>query len=103
MADKQPPPLMGATAIRPPDRVGAEKYTHILYDPKWNHLNSNTQVMGVDHSFLLYLLLMFSSILVGVHENFLNHPDSRSIGFRHSETNMDNEGQYHRGKTWYWH
>jgi len=34
MADKQPPPLMGATAIRPPDRVGAEKYTHILYDPK---------------------------------------------------------------------
>jgi hypothetical protein len=34
MADKQPPPLMGATAIRPPDRVGAEKYTYLLYDPK---------------------------------------------------------------------
>lgn len=37
MADDKsgkPPPLMGATAIRPPDRVGAEKYTHILYDPK---------------------------------------------------------------------
>ena len=34
MADQQPPPLMGATAIRPPDRVGAEKYTYILYDPK---------------------------------------------------------------------
>lgn len=30
----KPPPLMGATAIRPPDRVGAEKYTYILYDPK---------------------------------------------------------------------
>jgi sodium/potassium-transporting ATPase subunit beta len=37
MADDKsgkPPPLMGATAIRPPDRVGAEKYTYILYDPK---------------------------------------------------------------------
>jgi len=34
MADKQPPPLMGATAIRPPERVGAEKYTYLLYDPK---------------------------------------------------------------------
>lgn len=30
----KPPPLMGATAIRPPDRVGMDKYTHILYDPK---------------------------------------------------------------------
>lgn len=30
----KPPPLMGATAIRPPDRVGMEKYTYILYDPK---------------------------------------------------------------------
>jgi len=30
----KPPPLMGATAIRPPDREGAEKYTYILYDPK---------------------------------------------------------------------
>jgi len=37
MADDKsgkPPPLMGATAIRPPERVGAEKYTYILYDPK---------------------------------------------------------------------
>jgi len=34
MADKSPPPLMGATAIRPPERTGAEKYTYILYDPK---------------------------------------------------------------------
>jgi sodium/potassium-transporting ATPase subunit beta len=37
MADDKsgkPPPLMGATAIRPPDRVGMEKYTHIIYDPK---------------------------------------------------------------------
>ena len=37
MADDKsgkPPPLMGATAIRPPDRVGHEKYTYILYDPK---------------------------------------------------------------------
>merc|ERR1739844_191086 len=24
----------GATAIRPPERTGAEKYTYILYDPK---------------------------------------------------------------------
>jgi len=30
----KPPPLMGATAIRPPDRVGMDKYTHIFYDPK---------------------------------------------------------------------
>lgn len=30
----KPPPLMGATAIRPPDREGMEKYTYILYDPK---------------------------------------------------------------------
>lgn len=30
----KPPPLMGATAIRPPDRIGMEKYTYILYDPK---------------------------------------------------------------------
>jgi len=37
MADDKsgkPPPLMGATAIRPPERTGAEKYTYILYDPK---------------------------------------------------------------------
>lgn len=37
MADDKsgkPPPLMGATAIRPPDRVGMDRYTHILYDPK---------------------------------------------------------------------
>lgn len=37
MADDKsgkPPPLMGATAIRPPERHGMEKYTHILYDPK---------------------------------------------------------------------
>lgn len=37
MADDKsgkPPPLMGATAIRPPDREGAEKYTYMLYDPK---------------------------------------------------------------------
>lgn len=31
---KKPPPLMGATAIRPPEREGMEKYTYILYDPK---------------------------------------------------------------------
>lgn len=34
MGDKAPPPLMGATAIRPPERKGAEAYTYILYDPK---------------------------------------------------------------------
>jgi len=31
---KPPQTLMGATAIRPPERKGAEKYTYILYDPK---------------------------------------------------------------------
>lgn len=30
----KPPPLMGATAIRPPERHGIDKYTYILYDPK---------------------------------------------------------------------
>jgi len=31
---KPPQTLMGATAIRPPERKGAEKYTYMLYDPK---------------------------------------------------------------------
>ena len=30
MGDKAQAPLMGATAIRPPERTGAEKYTYIL-------------------------------------------------------------------------
>jgi len=34
MGDKAQAPLMGATAIRPPERKGAEAYTYILYDPK---------------------------------------------------------------------
>ena len=37
MADEkseQPPPLMGATAIKPPERHGMEKFTYLLYDPK---------------------------------------------------------------------
>ena len=34
MGDNAPPPLMGATAIRPPERKGAEAYTYLLYDPK---------------------------------------------------------------------
>jgi len=34
MGDKAQAPLMGATAIRPPERKGAEAYTYLLYDPK---------------------------------------------------------------------
>lgn len=38
----KPPPLMGATAIRPPERIGMEKYTYFLYDPKNGTVLSRT-------------------------------------------------------------
>jgi len=38
----KPPPLMGATAIRPPEREGMEKYTYFLYDPKNGTVLSRT-------------------------------------------------------------
>jgi len=38
----KPPPLMGATAIRPPDRVGMEKYTYMLWDGKTGEILTRT-------------------------------------------------------------